>query len=181
MSSSDIAMTNTNSVTVDTERASGSEQDDTQTEEDSVTVETERASGTEQDDTQTEEDGNNAQKDDQKTQCIGYRLWYSYCSWKTLFMPYANNKGAGQPAHSRSPIKTFVIRCLDSIIPLISISKFLSFYAASLAAQAGFLVTSLTYSHNRIKTIRSVDKKWAASWQNQQNKNVIRYCVGLII
>ena len=31
-------------------------------------------------------------------------------------MPYANNKGADQPAHPRSLISTFVVRCLDSII-----------------------------------------------------------------
>ena len=30
-------------------------------------------------------------------------------------MPYANNKDADQPAHSRSLISVFVIRCLDSI------------------------------------------------------------------
>ena len=41
-------------------------------------------------------------------------------SWENLFMPYANNKGADQPAHSRSLIRAFVIRCLDSIIPLVS-------------------------------------------------------------
>ena len=35
-------------------------------------------------------------------------------------MPYANNKGADQPAHPRSLISTFVVRCLDSIMPLVS-------------------------------------------------------------
>ena len=38
-------------------------------------------------------------------------------------LPYANNNGADQPAHSRSRISAYVIRCLDSIIPLISISE----------------------------------------------------------
>ena len=38
------------------------------------------------------------------------------------FMPYANNKGADQPAHPRSLISAFVVRCLDSVIPLVSIS-----------------------------------------------------------
>ena len=32
-------------------------------------------------------------------------------------MPYANNKGADQPAHLRSLISAFVVRCLDSITP----------------------------------------------------------------
>ena len=34
---------------------------------------------------------------------------------KTCLMPYANNKGADQPAHPRSLISTFVVRCLDSM------------------------------------------------------------------
>ena len=38
-------------------------------------------------------------------------------------MPYANNKGADQPAHVRRLISLFVVRCLDSIMPLVSISK----------------------------------------------------------
>ena len=58
-------------------------------------------------------------------------------------MPYANNKGADQPAHPRSLISAFVIRCTDSIIPLVSISKISSLYLASEAEQAGF---SLTWS-----------------------------------
>ena len=31
-------------------------------------------------------------------------------------MPYVNNKDADQPAHPRSLISTFVVRCLDSMI-----------------------------------------------------------------
>ena len=58
-------------------------------------------------------------------------------SWKNLFMQYVNNKGADQPAHSRSLMSTFVVRCLDSIIPLVSTSKISSLYPASVAAQAG--------------------------------------------
>ena len=42
---------------------------------------------------------------------------------KTCLMPYANNKGADQPAHPRSLISTFVVRCLDSVMPLVSISE----------------------------------------------------------
>ena len=33
---------------------------------------------------------------------------------KVCIMPYANNKGADQPAHPRSLISTFVVRCLDT-------------------------------------------------------------------
>ena len=49
-----------------------------------------------------------------------------------------NNNGADQPAHSRSLISAFVVCCLDSIIPLVSIS---SLYLASLAVQAGLCLT----------------------------------------
>ena len=34
-----------------------------------------------------------------------------------------NNKSADQPVHPRSLISAFVIRCLDNIIPLVSISE----------------------------------------------------------
>ena len=39
---------------------------------------------------------------------------------KICLMPYANNKGADQPAQSDS---TFVVRCLDSMICILAISK----------------------------------------------------------
>ena len=58
-------------------------------------------------------------------------------SWENLFMQYANKKGADQPAHQRSLISTFVVHCLDSIIPPVSISEMSSLYLASVAAQAG--------------------------------------------
>ena len=42
---------------------------------------------------------------------------------KTCLMPYANSKGADKPAHPRSLISTFVVRCLDSMISILAISK----------------------------------------------------------
>ena len=46
-------------------------------------------------------------------------------------LPYANNKGADhkgadQPANPRSLTSTFVVRYLDSLISLVSISEILS-------------------------------------------------------
>ena len=35
-------------------------------------------------------------------------------SWENLFLSYVNNKSADQPAHPRSLISAFVVRCLDS-------------------------------------------------------------------
>ena len=42
---------------------------------------------------------------------------------KMCLMPYANNKGADQPAHPRSLISAFIVRSLDSIIFLVSRSE----------------------------------------------------------
>ena len=42
---------------------------------------------------------------------------------KMCLMPYANNKGADQPAHLHSLISTFVVHCLDSMICILAISK----------------------------------------------------------
>ena len=58
-------------------------------------------------------------------------------------MPYANNKGADQPAHLRSLISTFVVRCLDSMICILAISKVSRYQLASVAEQAGLNLTWL--------------------------------------
>ena len=58
-------------------------------------------------------------------------------SWENLFMPYANNKCADQPAHLRSLISAFVFRCLDSIKHLLAIAEISSLYLTSVAALAG--------------------------------------------
>ena len=52
-------------------------------------------------------------------------------------MSYANNKGAGQPGHPRSLISVFVVRCLDSLMSLVFVTKISSLMLASVAAQAG--------------------------------------------
>ena len=46
-------------------------------------------------------------------------------------MPYANNIGADQPAHPRSLISTFVVRCLDSMMCILAISIYLCIFAIS--------------------------------------------------
>ena len=66
-------------------------------------------------------------------------IWAS--SQENLLLPYANNKGADQLAHPCSLISTFVVRCLDSITPLVSISEISSLYLASVAEQAGLGLT----------------------------------------
>ena len=42
---------------------------------------------------------------------------------KMCLMSYANNEGADQPAHPRSLISTFVVRCLGSMICILAIAK----------------------------------------------------------
>ena len=58
-------------------------------------------------------------------------------------MSYANNKDADQPVHPRSLISTFVVRCIVSVMSLISVTKMSSLMLASVAEQAGL---SLTWS-----------------------------------
>ena len=56
-------------------------------------------------------------------------------------MSYANNKGADQPAHPRSLTSAFVVRCLDSVMSLVSVTKISSLMLASVAEQASLTLT----------------------------------------
>ena len=62
---------------------------------------------------------------------------------KRVLCIYVNNKGADQPAHPRSLISAFVVRCLDSVMSLVSVTKISSLMLASVAEQASL---SLTWS-----------------------------------
>ena len=61
---------------------------------------------------------------------------------KTLFMQYANNKGADQPAYSHSLISTFVVRYLVRLISRVSITN-ISKLLANLCCYAGWFHTCL--------------------------------------
>ena len=68
-------------------------------------------------------------------------------------MSYANNKGADQPVHLRSLISAFVVRCLDSVMSLVSVTKISSLMLASVAAQTSLCLTwsetpEDTFSHD---------------------------------
>ena len=74
---------------------------------------------------------------------------------KTCLMSYANNKGADQPAHQCSLISTFIVRCLDSVMSLVSVTKISSLMLASVAEQASLSLTWLetpedTFSHDDV-------------------------------
>ena len=83
-------------------------------------------------------------------------------------MPYANNKGADQPAHPRSLISAFVVCCLDNI-SLVSISKISSLCLASVAAQAGLSLPWLQTPKDRF----SGGEAYFFSWFLQQWNKVI--------
>ena len=80
-----------------------------------------------------------------------------------------------------SLISVFVVHCLDSLIPLVSISEISSLYLVSVTAQAGlslswsqtpktgFLDEAHMMSHLRLLMIASCIIKWAAARQNQHN------------
>ena len=63
-------------------------------------------------------------------------------------MQYANNKGADQPAHPRSLISTFFVRCLDSIIHILAKSKILRFTVVSVAEQTGLSLPEDRFSRD---------------------------------
>ena len=69
---------------------------------------------------------------------------------KMCLMPYANNEGADHSAHPRSLISAFVVRCLDSVMSLVSVTKISSLLLASVAEQASL---SLTWSETPEDTI----------------------------
>ena len=75
------------------------------------------------------------QQQQKRKKCIGYR--YEPGHEKMCLMSYSNNKGADQPAHPRSLICAFVVRCLYSIISLDSMAEISKLQLASVAAQAG--------------------------------------------
>ena len=65
----------------------------------------------------------------------------------------SRRSAADQPAHRRSLISAFVVRCLDSIISIVSISKISSLMLASVAEQASLSQTwsetpENTFSHD---------------------------------
>ena len=81
-------------------------------------------------------------------------------------MTYANNKGADQPAHPCSLICAFVVRCLDSVMSLVSVTNISSLPLASVAEQASL---SLTWSETPEDTFSHDEARYYnASMQTSQ-------------
>ena len=57
----------------------------------------------------------------------GRHIIYEPGHAQMYLIPYAKNKGADQPAHSRSLVSTSVVQCLDSMICILVLSKVLRF------------------------------------------------------
>ena len=73
---------------------------------------------------------------------------------KMCLMSYANNKGADQPTHPRSLISAFVVRCLDSIMSLVSVTKISSLLLASVAEQDSLSLTGRKLQKTRFLVTR---------------------------
>ena len=127
--------------------------------------------------------------------CCSYRLISLVSIWATsrenLFMPYANNKGADQPAHMRILISAFVVCCLGSLILPVSISEIWSLYLAFVAAQAGlslpwsqtpkigFLVTMLISKIPRLLLASSPEQaSLSLSWSHiPENRFLVMWLI----
>ena len=68
-------------------------------------------------------------------------------------MSYANNKGAGQPAHPCSLISAFIVHCLDSVMSLVSVTKISSLMLASAAEQASLSLTWLELPEDKFSHV----------------------------
>ena len=76
---------------------------------------------------------------------------------KTCLMSYTNNKCADLPAHLRNLISALVVRCLDSVMSLVSVIKISSLMLASVAEQASL---SLTWSETPRDTFSHDEAQW---------------------
>ena len=95
---------------------------------------------------------------------------------KTFLLPYANNKGADQHTRPRILIGAFVVCCLDSIIPLVSISKINFKPLPSFCGRAGrfesylvaVLVTKLIWSSTSKEYMSLIIAIIFSSFANEQ-------------
>ena len=65
------------------------------------------------------------------------KIWARSCE----NVSYANNKGADQPVNPHSLISTFIVRCLDSMVCILALSKVSRLELVSVAEQAGLNLT----------------------------------------
>ena len=88
---------------------------------------------------------------------------------KMCLMLYANNKGADQPAHPRGLISAFVVRCLDSVMSLVSVTKISSLMISSVAEQASLSLTwSETPEDTFCRVVAQMYVMFSCSWMIQE-------------
>ena len=75
-------------------------------------------------------------------------------------MSYANNKGTDQPAHPRILISTFVVLCVDSIIPIFATSRISRPYLVPVAEQAGLRLKDRLHIHGSDHGSLRFDESW---------------------
>ena len=96
-------------------------------------------------------------------------------------MPYANNKGADQPAHPRSLISTFVVRCLDSMLCILALSKVSRFKLVSVAEQA---CLNLTWSKIPKTQFHVMWLTYQCQASNSKMQNILSqfyYVIGTVV
>ena len=79
---------------------------------------------------------------------------------KICLRRFTNNKGADQPAHTRSLISPFVIRFLESIVSKLATSKISIFSLISVDEQAGLNLTLLETLKTGFLAMRPVLKHY---------------------
>ena len=115
--------------------------------------------------------------------CLNSNIWAM--SWENLFIAYANNKGADQPAHPHSLISAYVVRCLGSMIPTLAKSKISGFELVSgpertawslnmlQTPKTGFLVTWLIWHLQFVGWFHSAClTEGLSSWRSSEEWNL---------
>ena len=93
--------------------------------------------------------------------------------WVKKFWTYANNKGADKPAHLQRLITAFVVRCLDSIIPLVAIPKISRL--ANVCSRAGWFESYLVPDSQRQNFLWHVSN--AISKSHREKKQKSKFCL----
>ena len=82
---------------------------------------------------------------------------------------YVNNQDTDQPAHLRSLISVFVIRCLDSSIPVFAMSKVSRLWLASVAEQTIWVLPGQKPQRQVLSwrgSNNSLVKYWYIAWSH---------------
>ena len=112
-------------------------------------------------------------------------LWICHCvdlqlaciiwatSWENLFLPYANNKDTDQ---------TFVVRCLDSMISLVSIQAISWLLLTSLTEQTGMShAWSKTLKTRFLVTMLIWWTDWCPNCKTQWSESSLISCTILLV